>query len=118
MSFDAVVQVPPGKERWCSLAPNYHHSTRTQTLSKVPSSSLITDSASIVTIDIEGFQPIVNVGVGMIGRNVYPFVPIGDSTLAGNEYQQSGPLLGLALVVSSLYYAAIYIYIYALSGVS
>ncbi len=101
MSFDAVVQVPPGKERWCSLAPNYHYSTRMQqTPPKVySSSSLIADSTSVVTIDIEGFQPIVNVGVGIIGRTVYPFIPIGDSTLPGNEYQQSGPLLGLALVV-------------------
>ncbi len=103
-TFDAVVQVPPGKERWCSLAPNFHHSTHTQQHPpKMMTSPFSTDNtASSVTIDIEGFQPIVNVGVGMLGRNVYPFIPILDSTTTGNEqqYLQHGPLFGLALVVS------------------
>ncbi len=102
ISFDTVVQVPPGRERWCSLAPNFHHSAQTQQHPLTTSSApfITENTTSAVTIDIEGFQPIANIGMGMVGRNVYPLIPIIDST-HGKEHLQSGSLFGLGLVVSS-----------------
>ncbi len=105
ISFDAVVQVPPGKERWCSLAPNFHrHSTQTLQQHPVKSSPvpfIAVNSSSAVTIDIEGFQPIANIGMGTVGRNVYPLIPIIDSTHRKEHPQSGSSLFGLGLVVSS-----------------